>query len=390
MKKNLFTISTVVFSTVIYSQVGINNQNPRATLDVTAKNTDGTTPEGFIAPRLTGDQIKSADSQYGISQKGIIVYATSAVTTTSAKTVNITGEGYYYFDGNLWQKMVNSATTAEWGLNGNTGTTASTSAIDSNANNNFIGTTDAQDFVLAANSKEAIRINNSNQRVGVSTTTPQATLDVTGTPTDTSKLDGIIPPRITGVQLRAKTYTTSQTGAIVYATAADTAPAGQTINVTVAGFYYFDGSVWVQLMGRSTTTGSSIYKAPLQSIVANEGYTQVFNVGDFEFKMVPITNGQKAQIRFTGTGTRTYTSITHLDWQPGQVPGYSTLGGQSGTATNTFTDIAGNTYGNNTTYMVGVIRIYDSVTNKYYRYEISRFVDSTVTTVFYYQTCEVY
>ncbi|MCW4450730.1 hypothetical protein OK344_00735 [Kaistella sp. BT6-1-3] len=83
--------------------------------------------------------------------------------------------------------------------------------------------------------------------VGINTTTPAATLDVNGFAADTAKLDGIIAPRITGNQLRAKNYTRAQTGSIVYATLPDTSPAGQTINVTSAGYYYFDGTIWQKL-----------------------------------------------------------------------------------------------------------------------------------------------
>lgn len=83
-------------------------------------------------------------------------------------------------------------------------------------------------------------------QVGVNTTQPQSTLDVVGSPANVAKLDGIIAPRLTGDQLRAKTYTANQTGAMVYVTAADSAPAVQTINVTAAGYYYFDGTVWVK------------------------------------------------------------------------------------------------------------------------------------------------
>ncbi|WP_343642375.1 hypothetical protein [Chryseobacterium sp.] len=63
------------------------------------------------------------------------------------------------------------------------------------------------------------------------TTSPSSTLDVRGKATTTTSLDGIIPPRLTGAQLRAKTYTAAQTGAMLYVTAADTAPARQTVNV---------------------------------------------------------------------------------------------------------------------------------------------------------------
>jgi len=86
-----------------------------------------------------------------------------------------------------------------------------------------------------------------NAQVGINTNLGQATLDVVGSPSVSSKLDGIIAPRLTGDQLRSKSYTAAQTGALVYVTAADTAPAAQTVNVVNAGYYYFDGSVWIQV-----------------------------------------------------------------------------------------------------------------------------------------------
>ncbi len=88
-------------------------------------------------------------------------------------------------------------------------------------------------------------------QVGIGTTTPKATLDIAGQPTETTQLDGVIPPRITGDQLRAKTYTSAQTAAIVYATAADSAPTGQTLNVTQAGYYYFNGTLWIRMAPES-------------------------------------------------------------------------------------------------------------------------------------------
>lgn len=88
-------------------------------------------------------------------------------------------------------------------------------------------------------------------QIGIGTTTPQATLDITGQPTATTQLDGVIPPRLTGDQLRAKTYTATQTAAIVYVTAADSAPAGQTLNVTQAGYYYFNGTLWIRMAPES-------------------------------------------------------------------------------------------------------------------------------------------
>lgn len=104
MKKIILQIGLCA-STALYSQVGINNANPKATLDITAKTTDGSRAEGLIPPRLSGDNIKLANNFYNVEQKGTIVYVTSAVTAPDSKTANITKEGYYYFDGFIWQKL---------------------------------------------------------------------------------------------------------------------------------------------------------------------------------------------------------------------------------------------------------------------------------------------
>jgi hypothetical protein len=58
-----------------------------------------------------------------------------------------------------------------WDLIGNTGTTASTAAIGSAVNNNFIGTTDTKDFVLATNNLERMRLL-ADGRFGVGTLAP--------------------------------------------------------------------------------------------------------------------------------------------------------------------------------------------------------------------------
>lgn len=85
-------------------------------------------------------------------------------------------------------------------------------------------------------------------QVGINTNAPNATLEVVGNPAVSTAMDGIIPPNITGDQLRLKTYSTPQTGAVVYVTAADSAPTGQTTVVTTPGYYFFNGSRWVKLI----------------------------------------------------------------------------------------------------------------------------------------------
>lgn len=129
-----------LFSLTVFAQVGINNNSPKATLDITANTRDGSKPEGLLVPRLTGDQIKAADAQYTAAQKGLIIYATSAPSSPAGKTANVMAEGYYFFDGSVWQKIINTATgdatTTAKGivqLAGDLSGTASSPAIAGNA-----------------------------------------------------------------------------------------------------------------------------------------------------------------------------------------------------------------------------------------------------------------
>ncbi|WPO84149.1 C-type lectin domain-containing protein [Chryseobacterium sp. JJR-5R] len=110
MKRHLLA-AAFLSAPFINAQVGINTTAPRATLDVAPKNTDGTTAEGVIAPRLSGNQLSSADSRYTSAHAGVIVYATSAPSPLTSKTLNITAPGYYYFDGSIWHGMGAQSTT---------------------------------------------------------------------------------------------------------------------------------------------------------------------------------------------------------------------------------------------------------------------------------------
>ncbi len=48
MKKNLCIAASLIFSAATYAQVAINNNSLKATLDVTAKTTDRSKPEGLF------------------------------------------------------------------------------------------------------------------------------------------------------------------------------------------------------------------------------------------------------------------------------------------------------------------------------------------------------
>lgn len=149
MKKIIFTIGVLV-SGAAYSQVGINTEIPKATLDVTGNPSDLSKTDGIIAPRLKGAELKAKDALYGADQNASLVYVTEAlaIADTSSKTVNVTSIGYFYFDGSIWQKLSTGNTGNDWSILGNSGTVAGT---------NFIGTTDAVDFLIKTNNTERER-----------------------------------------------------------------------------------------------------------------------------------------------------------------------------------------------------------------------------------------
>lgn len=90
-------------------------------------------------------------------------------------------------------------------------------------------------------------------RVGINTTTPKTTFDVNGKKDGsgnllTTDITGMQAPRLTRAELTAKgntLYGTDQKGALIYVTDITGGNSlSQRINITAAGYYYFDGSVW--------------------------------------------------------------------------------------------------------------------------------------------------
>lgn len=124
MKKTIFAICFAALQ-VVKAQVGIDTNEPRATLDVTATPSDLAKADGIIAPRLSGNELKAKDNLYGTNQNATFIYATSAASPTSAKTVEVTNAGYYYYD----------AVLAKWvAFQSSTGTQATTNIISNPAN----------------------------------------------------------------------------------------------------------------------------------------------------------------------------------------------------------------------------------------------------------------
>ena len=99
-------------------------------------------------------------------------------------------------------------------------------------------------------------------QVGIGTTVPKATLDIVGEASTATTPDGIIVPRLTGNELKAKdaVYTADQNGALVYVSAAASPTTAKTANVVAAGYYYYNSTdaLWFAV-GKVTTSSKSFY-----------------------------------------------------------------------------------------------------------------------------------
>ena len=111
-------------------------------------------------------------------------------------------------------------------------------------------------------------------RVGINTTTPKTTLDVSGklntagTAIDPADMTGLQAPRLTRAELSAKVnaYGTDQKGALVYITDVSGGNTlAQRANINAEGYYYFDGSFWQKV--------SAAANEPWYNVATNTGAT---------------------------------------------------------------------------------------------------------------------
>lgn len=135
--------------------IGTNSPNASAKLEITDP------ARGILIPRVALVNVTNNVTPVATPATGLMVYNTNAAVTGG------TGTGFYFWDGTQWQKL-NSGAQAYWSLTGNTGTNAAT---------NFIGTTNAIDFVTRTNNTERMRVT-SGGNVGIGTPTPGYRLDL--------------------------------------------------------------------------------------------------------------------------------------------------------------------------------------------------------------------
>ncbi len=130
MKRILILVALLSSSNLLIAQfnnMGIGTDTPEPSAVVDMYSTD----KGVLVPRHDSTSRKAISSP----AEGLLVYDTDY-------------EGFWFFDGVQWLPILAGSTNA-WNVDGNEGTTPS---------NNYIGTRDAQDFVVKTNSTEKVRV----------------------------------------------------------------------------------------------------------------------------------------------------------------------------------------------------------------------------------------
>jgi hypothetical protein len=138
--------------------IGTNIPDASSKLDISSASS------GLLIPRVSLVSVMNGASPISSPATSLLVYNSNASVTGGS------GTGYYFWNGTQWERLFSGAFSPNWSLTGNSGTSAAT---------NFIGTTDAIDFVTKTNNIERMRVT-STGLVGIGLT-PSYKLDVTHT-----------------------------------------------------------------------------------------------------------------------------------------------------------------------------------------------------------------
>lgn len=123
-------------------------------------------------------------------------------------------------------------------------------------------------------------------QVGINTEKPKATLHVVASQINGSTAEGIIAPNLTRAQVISKDamYGADQKGAYVYVSSVGTETlTTKTHKITIAGYYYFDGSIWQPMNYIPDFLYLPSFNLPLTAIGTGVTYDLYTNVYKSQF-----------------------------------------------------------------------------------------------------------
>jgi hypothetical protein len=86
----------IIITLFLQAQVGINTNDPKATLDISINNATNN-PDGIIIPRLTIDEVENREDLYNTNHHSALIYVTGSPLGVTEKTKNIKNEGFHYY-----------------------------------------------------------------------------------------------------------------------------------------------------------------------------------------------------------------------------------------------------------------------------------------------------
>ncbi len=161
--KKIYTVAALLFASLTTNAqnvgIGTASPNPSAKLEIVDIN------RGILLPRvaLTATNIAAP---VATPATWLVVFNTA----TAGAGATAVSPGLYYWDGTQWVRFQAGNAATDWTLLGNASTNAAT---------NFIGTTDAVDFVTRTSNAERMRVTSAGN-MGLGTNNPSARLHVAG------------------------------------------------------------------------------------------------------------------------------------------------------------------------------------------------------------------
>lgn len=179
-------------------------------------------------------------------------------------------------------------------------------------------------------------------QVGVHTSTPQASLDITAKNLTGTSVEGLLIPRVD--RLKAQSMIAIPTSTLIYVNStANGTLAGNAVNIDAVGYYFFNGTAWTKLIPTSAPTSSvNIYNSD-GTLEGNRIVTQGTNFLRFTptiahgFSVNGNTFSVDGENNRVGMGTITPQRKVHINGTMQltnelNVGGTATVAGSAGTA----------------------------------------------------------